>query len=122
MEEKQRQIVVTYSMNVNFEPSGDNLRQFACDKVNYFWPAHPSMNVSGFVSPSPVGYSCIRKDTGECLQIMIYQVVDIHYIHGFEAMMKRETKKAHNAIKKNIELMKLDTPQEKPTENWADTN
>jgi hypothetical protein len=101
----KRQITIRYLLSPNFPPEGNNLVTWDCDKLSYFWPAHPSMNISSFVSPTPVGFTGIRHDTGECKQFLAYQLIDVTYNYGFEKTVEEETEKTRAAMAREAERL-----------------
>jgi hypothetical protein len=63
------------------------------------------MSISSFVSPTPVGFSCIRTDSGECKQFLAYQLIDITYNHGFDKLVESETERVRTAMQREAERL-----------------
>jgi hypothetical protein len=80
-------IKVRYTLNPNFEPSENNIAEVKCTKITYCYP-QIAMLPPGHVNTEPMRYSLFDEESGKCVEIAGYQLIDVTYESGWEERME----------------------------------
>jgi len=113
-----RRIRIRYTLNPNFEPTGENLVEIEGTRITYCYPTF-DMAPPGNVQPSLMRYSIYDEKTGKCVQVAEYQIIDIVYEEGWKEAVNEYDEIRMEIHKKIIEGLK-EGKEEKEEEHLKD--